>query len=177
MANSLPHEATGLPAHVIVMGVSGSGKSTIGALIAERLGVPFIDGDSLHPIENIRKMAGGTPLNDDERAPWLKAVGHALADAADGLVIACSALKVGYRDIIRTEQPDAVFVHLSGSADVLTSRLEGRSDHFMPKSLLESQLSTLEPLAASERGVVVDIASPVDAVVDEAVAGITTHIR
>lgn len=158
--------------HIVVMGVSGSGKSTIGALIAARLGVPFVDGDSLHPIENVRKMAGGTPLNDDDRAPWLAAVGRELAGAPAGLVIACSALRVRYRDIIRAEAPDAVFVHLSGTKDVLVGRLEGRSGHFMPPALLDSQLDTLEALGPSEAGVTVDIAGSVDSIVEAAVDGI-----
>lgn len=158
---------------VVVMGVSGAGKSTIGALIAARLGVPFVDGDSLHPLENVRKMAGGTPLDDADRAPWLRRIGEALAEADGGLVVACSALKSAYRDLIRDSCPDAVFVHLSGTRDVLAGRLEGRSDHFMPASLLDSQLEALEPLGPSERGVVVDIAAPVDAVVAEALQGVT----
>lgn len=164
--------ALGEHPRVVVMGVSGSGKSTIGALIAADLGLPFLDGDALHPIENVRKMAGGTPLNDADRAPWLRAVGRALADADDGLVIACSALKRAYRDLIAAEAPGAVFVHLAGTRAVLAARMEGRTDHFMPTTLLDSQLATLEPLAADERGVTIDVAAPVDAVVQQAVAAV-----
>ncbi|MET4638953.1 gluconokinase [Mycetocola sp. 2940] len=162
-------------AQIIVMGVSGSGKSTIGALIAGALGVPFVDGDSLHPQSNIEKMAGGQPLNDHDRWPWLATVGKTLADAGrqgTGMVIACSALRRAYRDAILTEAPDTRFVHLSGSREVLASRLEGRSDHFMPPALLDSQFATLEPLESDEPGIVVDIDQQVPAIVSEAVAAI-----
>lgn len=157
---------------IIVMGVSGSGKSTIGALIAGALGVPFVDGDSLHPQSNIEKMAGGQPLNDDDRWPWLATVGTSLADAGRqgaGMVIACSALRRAYRDAILAAAPKTRFVHLAGSREVLASRLEGRSDHFMPPALLDSQFATLEPLGEDEPGIVVDINQQVPAIVSEAV--------
>ena len=138
---------------IIVMGVSGCGKTTIGDLVARELGVPFLDGDSLHPVENVAKMAAGTPLTDDDRWPWLATVGSELANAGDGgLVLACSALRRSYRDAIREQAPDTVFLHLHGSKDVLARRLEGRSGHFMPTTLLDSQLATLEPLEADEAG-------------------------
>ena len=174
MTNS---DGTSEGAQIIVMGVSGSGKSTIGALIAGALGVPFVDGDALHPQSNIEKMAGGTPLNDDDRWPWLAKVGETLADAGrkgQGMVIACSALRRSYRDAIRKSAPAARFVHLSGSREVLSSRLEGRTDHFMPPSLLDSQFATLEPLAGDEAGIVVDIDQPVPAIVAEAVTAISS---
>jgi gluconokinase len=160
---------------VIVMGVSGSGKSTIGALIAGALGVPFVDGDSLHPQSNVEKMAGGHPLNDVDRWPWLATVGTTLADAGrhgSGMVIACSALKRVYRDAIRKTAPGTCFVHLSGSREVLTSRVEGRSDHFMPPALLDSQLATLEPLEDDESGIVVDVDQSVTAIVAEATSAL-----
>lgn len=160
---------------IIVMGVSGSGKSTIGALIAGALDVPFVDGDALHPQSNIEKMAGGTPLTDDDRWPWLATVGATLAEAGRdgrGMVIACSALRRAYRDAILSNAPAARFVHLSGTREVLASRLEGRSDHFMPPSLLDSQFATLEPLAEDEPGIVVDIDQQVPAIVAEAVDAI-----
>ncbi len=160
------------------MGVSGCGKTTIGDLIARRLNVPFLDGDSLHPVENVAKMAAGTPLTDDDRWPWLATVGSTLGNAgAGGLVLACSALKRSYRDAILALAPGTVFLHLHGSRDVLGARLEGRSGHFMPPALLDSQLATLEPLAADEAGVVVDIAGAVDQVVADALAGITAVAR
>src|SRR6478609_7103553 len=98
---------------IIVMGVSGCGKTTIGDLVARELGVPFLDGDSLHPVENVAKMASGTPLTDDDRWPWLATVGRALADGG-GLVLACSALRRSYRDAIRQQAPDTIFLHLNG---------------------------------------------------------------
>lgn len=151
------------------MGVSGSGKTTIGALVAHELGLPFVDGDSLHPVANIAKMAAGTPLNDDDRAPWLQIVGKELASSANGLVVACSALKRNYRDAIRAQAPGAVFLHLDGSREVLGARLEGRSGHFMPTTLLDSQLATLEPLAEDESAVVMNISAPVPTLVSDAV--------
>jgi carbohydrate kinase (thermoresistant glucokinase family) len=154
---------------VVVMGVSGSGKSTIGALVADALGVPFVDGDALHPVSNITKMATGTPLTDEDRWPWLATIGETLAEAAAGLVVASSALKRRYRDAILRGAPTAVFLHLDGSREVLSSRLEGRSGHFMPASLLDSQLETLERLEADEPGFVVDIGAPIDDLVAAAV--------
>jgi beta-N-acetylhexosaminidase len=167
------HGATSARPQVIVMGVSGCGKTTIGDLVARELGVPFLDGDSLHPVENVAKMAAGTPLTDVDRWPWLATVGIELANARrGGLVLACSALRRSYRDAIRAQAPDTVFLHLHGSKEVLGARLEGRSGHFMPTALLDSQLATLEPLDAGEDGIVVDIAAPVNQVVAEALAGI-----
>ncbi|MDR7084225.1 beta-N-acetylhexosaminidase [Arthrobacter ginsengisoli] len=158
---------------IVVMGVSGCGKTTIGDLVARELGLPFLDGDALHPVENVAKMAAGTPLTDDDRWPWLATVGSTLANAGDGgLVLACSALKRSYRDAIRALAPDTVFLHLHGSKEVLGSRLEGRSGHFMPAALLDSQLATLEPLVGDEAGIVVDIAAPVNQVLNEALAGV-----
>ncbi|GAC1489090.1 MAG: glycoside hydrolase family 3 N-terminal domain-containing protein [Pseudarthrobacter sp.] len=155
------------------MGVSGSGKTTIGDLVARELGVPFLDGDSLHPVENVAKMASGTPLTDEDRWPWLATVGSKLADSgSDGLVLACSSLRRSYRDAIRAKAPDAVFLHLRGSKEVLKARTEGRSGHFMPPALLDSQLATLEPLEADEVSFVVDIAAPVDEVVASALGNI-----
>ena len=162
-----------VPAQVVVMGVSGSGKSTIGALLAHSMGIPFTDADGLHPQANIVKMAGGVPLTDDDRWPWLALVGEALAEAGaagTGLVIACSALKRVYRDAIVTAAPNVRFVHLSGSLEVLGNRLEGRSEHFMPPALLRSQLATLEELQSDEPGFAVDIDQPVLNVVAESVA-------
>ncbi|MFE4194250.1 gluconokinase, GntK/IdnK-type [Paenarthrobacter sp. NPDC056912] len=155
--------------HIVVMGVAGCGKSTIGAALAERLGAEFLDGDSLHPQANIDKMASGTPLNDDDRAPWLAEIGRRFTASNVALVIACSALKRAYRDIIRAGDPSVVFVHLHGTRDLLNQRMNSRPGHFMPASLLDSQLATLEPLQGDEAGVVVDIATPVSQIVDRAV--------
>jgi beta-N-acetylhexosaminidase len=171
---STPNTTTGqAKLRVIVMGVSGCGKTTIGGLVARELGVPFLDGDSLHPVENVAKMAAGTPLTDEDRWPWLTTVGAKLAEAADGgMVLACSALRRSYREAIRQQAPDTIFLHLHGTKEVLRARTEGRSGHFMPPALLVSQLATLEPLEADEAGFVVDIAAPVDEVVASALANI-----
>ena len=161
-----------LPPLVVVMGVSGSGKTTIGTLVAHELGVQFIDGDSLHPLENVQKMAAGTPLDDDDRWPWLEIVGRTLhehGERREGLVVACSALKRVYRERIRSQAPSALFLHLDGTVEVLTRRIEGRSGHFMPAALLESQIETLEPLAQEEGGYVLNIDQPVADMVDDAV--------
>ena len=158
---------------LVIMGVSGSGKSTVAAILAGQLGWDLEEGDDLHPAANVAKMASGQPLTDEDRWPWLAIVGRELAAAGpDGLVLACSALRSSYREAIREQAPDTVFLHLHGSKEVLTARTEGRTGHFMPPALLDSQLATLEPLQADEAGVVVDIAAPVAAVVEHAMAGL-----
>jgi carbohydrate kinase (thermoresistant glucokinase family) len=142
------------------MGVSGSGKSTVGALLAERLNCDFVDGDALHPAANIAKMAAGSALTDDDRQPWLARVGAKLAHAADsrnGMVIACSALRRTYRDAIIRAAPGARFAHLDGAPTLITTRMSTRTDHYMPPSLLDSQVFTLEPLEPDELGVAVTI--------------------
>ena len=153
---------------LVVMGVSGSGKSTVGAALAQRLGIPFADADDFHPPANIAKMTAGEPLDDADRRPWLEAIGDWLADhATDGGVVSCSALKVAYRDQLRTHAPRARFVHLAGSREVIARRQASRPGHFMPASLLDSQFATLEPLAPHEDGVVIDVEQSVDAIVQE----------
>jgi beta-N-acetylhexosaminidase len=158
--------------HIVVMGVTSCGKSTVGAAIADRIGADFLDGDSLHPQSNIDKMASGIPLDDDDRAPWLAEVGRRFAASDAGLVIACSALKRSYRDIIRSGDSSVVFVHLHGTRELLGSRMAARPEHFMPLSLLDSQLETLEELQPDEASVVVDIATPVKQIVDDTVAAL-----
>jgi gluconokinase len=163
---------------VVVMGVSGSGKSTVGRLLADRLGAAFVDADDLHPEANVAKMTAGIPLTDEDRRPWLRRVAEA-ANAEDGpVVIACSALRRAYRDLL-TSEADAplAFVHLNGSPELLAGRLAARTGHFMPPALLDSQLRTLEPLAADEPGFTVDLGAdggePAD-IVEAVVAGLSS---
>jgi gluconokinase len=159
--------------HVVVMGVSGAGKSTIGAALADRVGAVFRDADDLHPAANIAKMTAGIPLADEDRGPWLDAVGVALAGHARA-VVACSALRRIYRDRLRSTVPGAVFVHLDGDLDDLTARMGSREGHFMPVTLLASQLALLEPLEADELGGTVSIRPPLSEVVDAA-AGVVAR--
>jgi gluconokinase len=160
-----------VPFPIVVMGVSGSGKSTVGSVLAQRLGVPFVDADSLHPPANIAKMSAGQPLDDDDRYPWLERVGEWLAGHSDGGVVSCSALKRKYRDQLRAHCPSAQFLHLSGSAKAIGARLAARTGHFMPAALLRSQLDALEPLGADEAGVTVDVGSDAPDIVDGFLAG------
>jgi gluconokinase len=159
------------PSPIVVMGVSGSGKSTVGSALAQRLRVPFVDADTLHPPANIAKMTAGEPLNDDDRYPWLEKVGEWLAGHRDGGVVSCSALKRKYRDQLRAHCPRVEFWHLSGSPELISSRVAARSGHFMPAALLRSQLDTLEPLGADEAGVTVDVGQDVNAIIDSFLAG------
>ncbi|MDP9983938.1 carbohydrate kinase (thermoresistant glucokinase family) [Pseudarthrobacter oxydans] len=140
---------------IVVMGVSGAGKSTVGSALAARLGAEFLDADSLHPPANVQKMASGNPLTDEDRWPWLKLVGAALSAPTSGVVVACSALRRAYRDAIRASAPSTTFVLLNVATPVLQDRLPLRPGHFMPASLLTSQLETLEPLEADESGLAV----------------------
>ena len=156
---------------LVVMGVSGSGKSTVGAALAQRLRVPFADADDLHPAANIAKMSAGQSLDDRDRWPWLETIGAWLhAHERTGGVMSCSALKRRYRDQLRHHAPGVTFVHLDGSHEVIAARQASRPGHFMPASLLHSQFATLEPLAPDERGVVIDVDQDIDAIVDSFVS-------
>ncbi len=160
------------------MGVSAAGKSTIAAGLARVLGYRWADADDLHPDVNVAKMAAGDPLTDEDRWPWLDLVGESLERGAraGGLVMACSALKRAYRDRIRRQAPDAVFVHLTASPELLQRRAAAREGHFMPAKLLASQIATLEELDDDEIGVDVDVDADVPAIVEAArswVASIT----
>jgi gluconokinase len=151
---------TGQQPVLVVMGVSGSGKSTVGALLAGRLGWDFEDGDNLHPAANVAKMAAGHPLDDADRWPWLAKVSQWIADRTDAGrpgVITCSALKRSYRDVLRAEH--VVFVYLAGTREQIASRLAARHGHFMPAALLDSQFAALEPPAPDEAAITVDLAS------------------
>jgi gluconokinase len=156
---------------IVVMGVSGSGKSTVGAALAQRLRVPFADADDFHPPANIDKMTAGEALNDDDRYPWLEAIGEWLGvRRTHGGVMSCSALKRKYRDQLRTHCPDTIFLHLAGTPEVIGRRQASRPGHFMPASLLASQFDTLEPLQADEGGVTVDVDQDIDAIIENYLA-------
>jgi len=166
---------------IVVMGVSGCGKSTVGKLLAEYLGARFIDGDELHPKSNKYKMAAGTPLNDEDSWPWLELVGEALTGAPNpidvfelvkptGTVVACSALKRIYRERILSVAPGTIFLHLHGTPELLASRMKSREGHFMKETMLASQLETLEMLGPDEPGKVYDISLPADEIVRRVLA-------
>jgi gluconokinase len=148
---------------VVVMGVSGCGKTTVGKLLARAIDAEFLEGDQLHPPRNVERMSSGIPLTDADRKDWLLAIAQQLADARAGrhkLVVSCSALKRSYRDILRTASPLLIFVHIHASRELLEARLKARPDHFMPASLLDSQLAILEPPGADERGITFDALQP-----------------
>ncbi|MFD5703287.1 gluconokinase [Streptomyces lasiicapitis] len=154
---------------VVVMGVAGTGKTTVGPLLAARLGVPYAEGDDFHPEANIAKMSAGTPLTDDDRWPWLDAIGEwAHGRAGLGGVVSSSALKRSYRDRLRAAAPGLVFVHLTGDRALIEERMRQRKGHFMPTALLDSQFATLQPLGADEAGVDVDVAGTPTEIADRA---------
>jgi len=156
---------------IVLMGVAGCGKSSVGVALGAALAMDYLDGDDLHPAANIAKMARGEALGDADRWPWLRLVGQALRG---GGIVGCSALKRVYRELIDAEAGGGVvFVHLSGSRAVIEARMRARSGHFMPPALLDSQFATLEPPGADERAVVVDIDQPLAAVVAEIVRGLS----
>jgi gluconokinase len=145
------------------MGVSGSGKSAVGQRLADELGVPFLEGDSFHSPANVAKMAAGVPLTDADREGWLQALQaqiRAAREAGHGVVLACSALKRRYRDVLRAGDPALKFAHLSGDHALISVRMQGRTGHYMPVSLLDSQLATLEALQPDEAGIELDIRNP-----------------
>jgi gluconokinase len=160
---------------VVVMGVSGVGKTEVGRRLADRLGLPFADADDLHPAANVAKMVAGIPLDDADRWPWLDAVGAALARGP--LVMACSSLRRIYRDRIRAAAPGAVFVEIAVDPAIIRARMDARVGHYMPSSLLDSQLAALEDLAADEPGCIVDGSAALDAVVDAAAACVSPATR
>ncbi len=146
---------------VIVMGVSGSGKSTVAADLVDQLGWTFAEGDDFHPRANVEKMRSGTPLNDDDRWPWLDTIASWIGErevAGENSVVTCSALKHVYRDVLRRGHESVWFVHVTASAELIQERLAKRKGHYMPASLLDSQLATLEPLGPGEPGITVSAA-------------------
>jgi gluconokinase len=157
---------------IVIMGVSGCGKSSVGAALGERLGIPYRDGDDLHPAANVEKMRAGIPLSDADRWPWLDRVARVLHDDAP-VIVGCSALRRAYRDRIRSAAGGAVrFVHLTGSREVIATRMAARTGHYMPAILLDSQFATLEPPAPDE-ALTLDIAASMGALVDAILADIT----
>ena len=151
---------------IVVMGVSGSGKSTVGAALAQRLRVPFADADDFHPAANVAKMTAGHALDDDDRRPWLDAIGEWLAEHPEGGVMSCSALKRAYRDQLRDHCAEVQFLHLAGTPALIGRRQASRPGHFMPASLMASQFETLEPLTADEHGVDISVDQDIDSIVE-----------
>ncbi len=162
---------SGAVQHIVVMGVSGAGKSTTGEALARRLGWPFTEGDAFHPQSNVEKMHAGIALTDADRAPWLQKLAEELGRhqaLGQSSVMGCSSLKRAYRDILRSGAPRVRFVHVHGTRAVLADRLAHREGHFFPPKLLDSQLAALEELAPDEDGAVVDMQLAVEAQVDRA---------
>ena len=160
------------PQRWVVMGVSGCGKSEIGRRLAGRLGIIYAEGDDDHPAANVAKMAAGSPLDDADRLAWLLVLQSKIKTAVEkdeGLVLSCSALKRRYRDLLRMGDPALIFVHLDGPRALIAMRMQARPNHFMPLSLLDSQFRDLEPLAADERGIRLDIRTAPDRLVDQVV--------
>lgn len=149
------------PQHFVMMGVSGTGKTSVAQALHQKFGWPYAEGDEFHSAENIAKMQSGTPLNDADRAPWLASIATwmtAQATQGHNTLVTCSSLKRAYRDILRSAQGQVVFVHLTGDQELLGQRMNARAGHFMPSTLLASQFATLEPLEADEAGTVIDVA-------------------
>jgi gluconokinase len=167
-----------MKAVVVLMGVCGSGKTDVGRRLAARLGCDFLDGDDFHPPANVEKMRAGVPLSDADRWPWLDRLAAEIGDrlqAGRGAVVACSALARRYRDRLGLARPGTVLVHLDGTRELLAERLAARQGHFMPSSLLDSQLATLERPAADERAITIDVASPPDAIAERIAAQVVNQ--
>ena len=165
---------------VVVMGVSGCGKSTVGRLLARSLKAEFLEGDEVHPPRNIERMVAGILLTDKDRRDWLLAIAQQLADASAGrhaLVVSCSALKHRYRDTLRTAASQLAFVHIHASRELLEARLLARADHFMPGSLLDSQLQALEPPSPDERAITFDAELPAAQIAAQAASWLTQTSR
>ncbi|MGI5400051.1 gluconokinase [Streptomyces sp. CA-135486] len=161
------------PHVVVVMGVAGTGKTTIGPRLAAALGVPYAEGDDFHPPANIAKMSAGIPLDDADRWPWLDVIGQwANSRAGLGGVVSSSALKRVYRDRLRAAAPDVVFLHLTGDRALIERRMAERKGHFMPTALLDSQFATLQPLGDDEAGVAVDVSGSPEEITERAVAAL-----
>jgi gluconokinase len=163
---------------IVVMGVSGSGKSTVAASLVDRLGWEFAEGDDFHPAANVEKMRAGIPLDDDDRWPWLRSLAAWIGEhekAGRNVVVTSSALKRSYRDLLRDGHPSVWFAHVTADAELIRDRIEHRTGHYMPASLLDSQLATLEPLADDEPGARVSGAGTPPSVVTELLAALDTE--
>jgi gluconokinase len=172
-------ETRALPKRLVTMGVCGSGKSEIASRLASRLGITWVEGDDYHTAASIAKMTAGTPLDDADRREWLLGLQSRIKAAKDGgerLVVSCSALKRCYRDLLRASDPDLVFIHLAGDIELLASRMRARPGHYMPLSLLDSQLRDLEPLTGDENGIRLDIQMAPEKIVDQ-VLQYVTHFK
>ncbi|MFC6152082.1 gluconokinase [Nocardioides yefusunii] len=172
--------ASTVPQQIIVMGVSGVGKTTVAHGIAEATGWQIAEGDEFHPEANVAKMAAGIPLNDGDRWPWLRTIADWMDTqiaAGKPSVITCSALRHAYRDLLRENRPEVVFLHLTADATLVEDRINGRSGHFMPASLLPTQYATLEPLGPDEPGVVVSVEGDVPQVVARAMAALNLPLE
>lgn len=164
--------------HIIVMGVSGSGKSTVGEQLAAALDLPFLEGDSLHPKANVDKMASGVPLQDEDRWPWLDTIGERIMAAENGIIVSCSSLKKSYRDRLRSaSNGPLLFVFLDGSFDVLYEHMGHRTGHFMPVTMLESQLATLESPVGEPFVFRADVADPIQKIVTDSLNWVKSTAR
>jgi gluconokinase len=169
----MANETGKMPCALIVMGVSGSGKSTIADRLAARLGWTFEDGDRFHPASNVAKMSAGQPLTDGDRWPWLRAIADEIdrvCEAGERAVIACSALKRAYRDVLVHGRDDVRIIYLKGTRELIAGRLAARKGHFMPPGLLASQFKTLEPPSTDERPAIVSIDASVETIIDDIIA-------
>jgi gluconokinase len=180
--NAAPAANSSAKPIAVVMGVAGSGKSLIGRMLAERCGFAFVEGDDLHPAENVDRMTHGLPLDDTHREVWLGRIADAISSMPQdgGLVVTCSALKRSYRDRLRAASPHVVFLHLVGGPDLIHARMKARSGHFMPPSLLASQFDDLEPPQPDEPAITLDARGAPDAVVAQAcdfLSGVHTELR
>jgi gluconokinase len=161
---------------IVVMGVSGCGKSTIGSALAERLGCPFLEGDDFHPRENKVKMGDGIPLNDHDRKGWFTSIRDALEKESDLVIVSCSALKQKYRDFFSELHRPVVYLHLTGDRSLLEERIESRSGHFFDSKLLDSQIETLEPPSDDELAVSIEISDTVENIVNSCIHGLKPHL-